>query len=121
MSSSENAEKKKIKHAWDESFPCGYRTGHRDIVGHKPLSMLHYIQTPYNRAITYCTMMEEHVSFPGQDTLTGLLVEFTVKACVGQLRVVHTAKNIHLIHSFSPSLSKHYFLESKKKTNGPIK
>lgn len=40
-------------------------------------------------------MMEEHVSFSGQDTLTGLLVEFTVKACVGQLRVVHTVKNIH--------------------------
>lgn len=63
------------------------------IVGHNPLSMLHHIQTPYSRGITYCTMMEEHVSFPGRDTLTGLLVEFTVKAGV------HTAKDIHLIES----------------------
>lgn len=77
-------------------FPEVYRRGHQDFVGHKPPSVLHYIQTPYSRAITYCTMMEEHVSFPAQDTLTGLLVEFTVKACVGQLRVVYTAKNIHL-------------------------
>lgn len=55
---------------------------------------------PPNGAITYCSMMEEHVSFPAWDTLTGLLVEFTVKACVGQLRIVHTAKNIQLIASF---------------------
>ncbi len=56
---------------------------------------------PHTTAITYCRMIEEHVSFPAQDTLTELLVEFTVKARGGQLRVVHTAKNIHLPESFN--------------------
>lgn len=68
--------------------------------------MLLYIQTPYSSgAITYCKMMEGHVSFPAQDTLTGLLVEFTVKACVGQLRIVNTVKNIHSTESFNLAIS----------------
>lgn len=65
--------------------------------------MLYYVQTPYSGAITYCLMMKEHVSFPGQDTLTQLLVKFTVKAHVGQLRVERTTKNIPVIQSLTES------------------
>lgn len=66
-------------------------------------STLAYIQTPPqpeasgrdpSGAITCCLMMEEHVSFPGWDTLSELLVEFTVKPCEGQWRIEHTAKNV---------------------------
>lgn len=67
------------------------------------VSMLAYIQTPPqpeasgrdpSGAITCCLMMEEHVSFPGWDTLSELPVEFTVKPCEGQWRIEHTAKNV---------------------------
>lgn len=57
---------------------------------HHTGSMLADIQTPPppqpeangrdpSGAITRCLMMEEHVSSPGRDTLSELLLEFTVK------------------------------------------
>lgn len=44
----------------------------------------------------FSKLMDEHVSSAARDTLTGPPVEFTVKACVCQLRTEHTVNNVFL-------------------------
>lgn len=42
----------------------------------------------------FSKLMDEHVGAAARDTLTGPPVEFTVKACVCQLRTEHTVNNV---------------------------